>query len=131
MFEDFKNNALFRRLTIFITVILIFTFIIDLLKLDNHFYGLNSETGFMDSLYFVSLSFTGMGAGGIYAQTSLSRLIMVILSVIKILLIIDVFSLMQKDTQDSIDEQVSQKLHALISDDLVHDAIKQVSERRY
>jgi len=96
-FDDNKTAEIFKRLTIFITVIIIFAFIIDLLKLDNHFYGLNSETSFMETLYFVSLSFSGMGYGGIYAQTSVSRLIMVILSVIKILLIIDIFSLMSND----------------------------------
>ena len=95
--DNNKTSEIFKRLTIFITVIIIFAFVIDLLKLDNHFYGLNSETSFMETLYFVSLSFSGMGYGGIYAQTSVSRLIMVILSVIKILLIIDIFSLMSDD----------------------------------
>lgn len=96
-FDNNKTAEIFKRLTIFITVIIIFAFVIDLLKLDNHFYGLNSETSFMETLYFVSLSFSGMGYGGIYAQTSVSRLIMVILSVVKILLIIDIFSLMSDE----------------------------------
>ena len=112
MIDNIKNNELFKRLTIFITVIIIFAFIIDLLKLDNHFYGLNSETAFMETLYFVSLSFSGMGYGGIYAQTSISRLIMVILSIIKILLIIDVFSLMNDDIE--VDKKALEKLKEII-----------------
>ena len=97
--DNNKTSEIFKRVTIFLTVIIIFSFIIDLLKLDNHFYGLNSETSFMETLYFVSLSFSGMGYGGIYAQTSVSRLIMVILSVVKILLIIDIFSLINQDIE--------------------------------
>ena len=126
--NSFKNNVLFKRLTIFITVILIFTFIIDLLKLDNHFYGLNSETGFTDSLYFVSLSFTGMGAGGIYAQTSISRLLMVILSVIKILLIVDVFSLIQKDTDENINKKVNDKLAVLFEHAPIAEALRKLAK---
>ena len=112
IFDNNKTSEIFKRLTIFITVIIIFAFVIDLLKLDNHFYGLNSETSFMETLYFVSLSFSGMGYGGIYAQTSVSRLIMVILSVIKILLIIDIFSLMsdEKDIKDKALELLTEKL---------------------
>ena len=112
-FDNNKTAEIFKRLTIFITVIIIFTFVIDLLKLDNHFYGLNSETSFMETLYFVSLSFSGMGYGGIYAQTSVSRLIMVILSVVKILLIIDIFSLMsdEKDIKDKALELLTEKLN--------------------
>lgn len=110
--DNNKTSEIFKRLTIFITVIIIFAFVIDLLKLDNHFYGLNSETSFMETLYFVSLSFSGMGYGGIYAQTSVSRLIMVILSVIKILLIIDIFSLMSddKDIKDKALDLLTEKL---------------------
>tara|TARA_Y100000591_G_C21770709_1_gene665434 strand:- start:259 stop:633 length:375 start_codon:yes stop_codon:yes gene_type:complete len=112
-FDNNKTAEIFKRLTIFITVIIIFTFVIDLLKLDNHFYGLNSETSFMETLYYVSLSFSGMGYGGIYAQTSVSRLIMVILSVVKILLIIDIFSLMsdEKDIKDKALELLTEKLN--------------------
>lgn len=112
-FDNNKTAEIFKRLTIFITVIIIFAFVIDLLKLDNHFYGLNSETSFMETLYFVSLSFSGMGYGGIYAQTSVSRLIMVILSVVKILLIIDIFSLMsdEKDIKDKALDLLTEKIN--------------------
>jgi len=112
-FDNNKTAEIFKRLTIFITVIIIFAFVIDLLKLDNHFYGLNSETSFMETLYFVSLSFSGMGYGGIYAQTSVSRLIMVILSVVKILLIIDIFSLMSDDID--INRKALDKLKEIIN----------------
>lgn len=118
--DNNKTSEIFKRLTIFITVIIIFAFVIDLLKLDNHFYGLNSETSFMETLYFVSLSFSGMGYGGIYAQTSVSRLIMVILSVIKILLIIDIFSLMSDDID------INNKALDLLTEKLTNPKLKEI-----
>jgi len=118
--DNNKTSKIFKRLTIFITVIIIFAFVIDLLKLDNHFYGLNSETSFMETLYFVSLSFSGMGYGGIYAQTSVSRLIMVILSVVKILLIIDIFSLMSDDID------INNKALDLLTEKLTNPKLKEI-----
>ena len=118
--DNNKTSEIFKRLTIFITVIIIFAFVIDLLKLDNHFYGLNSETSFMETLYFVSLSFSGMGYGGIYAQTSVSRLIMVILSVVKILLIIDIFSLMSDDID------INNKALDLLTEKLTNPKLKEI-----
>lgn len=109
------QSDLITRLLVFVGVIVIFTLIIDVLKLDNHFYGLNSETTTMETVYFVCLSFSGMGYGGIYAQTSVARLIMVILSVIKFILIIDTFALVSRDStvQENIDKQVKERIEDL------------------
>lgn len=109
------QSDLITRLLVFVGVIVIFTLIIDVLKLDNHFYGLNSETTTMETVYFVCLSFSGMGYGGIYAQTSVARLIMVILSVIKFILIIDTFAIVSRDSavQENIDKQVKERIEDL------------------
>ena len=79
------------RLIVYIIVMIVFTLIIDLLKIDNHFSNLNSDSSIMDSLYLVSMTFTGSGYGGIHAQTELSRFVMVLLSFVKFLLIAEAF----------------------------------------
>ena len=89
------------RLIIYIIVMIVFTLIINLLKIDNHFSNLNSDSSIMDSLYLVSMTFTGSGYGGIYAQTALSRFVMVLLSFVKFLLIAEAFGSIIKDDKDT------------------------------
>tara|TARA_Y100000768_G_scaffold377468_1_gene350715 strand:- start:1523 stop:1963 length:441 start_codon:yes stop_codon:yes gene_type:complete len=89
------------RVIIYIIVMIVFTLIVDLLKIDNHFSNLNADSSIMDSLYLVSMTFTGSGYGGIYAQTALSRFVMVLLSFVKFLLIAEAFGSIIKDDKDT------------------------------
>jgi len=99
VFDNKSMSQITDRVIIYIIVMIVFTLIVDLLKIDNHFSNLNADSSIMDSLYLVSMTFTGSGYGGIYAQTALSRFVMVLLSFVKFLLIAEAFgtAILKKD----------------------------------
>lgn len=77
-----------QRLIYFCAVVILFAIIISELRKDNHFYGLNESSNFLDCLFYSSITFSSSGFANIYPQTELGRIIILILSVIKLLIII-------------------------------------------
>ena len=82
-FDDIK-----KRLIYFCAVVILFSFIILGIKKDNHFYGLNESSNFIDCLFYSSISFSGSGFANIYPQTELGRMIILFLSIIKLFIIV-------------------------------------------
>ena len=82
-FEDIQ-----KKLMYFCGVVLLFGFIIFGLKKDNHFYGLNESSDLLDCIFYTSIVFSGSGYANIYPQTSLGKMIVLILSIIKIGIIV-------------------------------------------
>ena len=76
------------RLIYFCAVVILFSFIILGIKKDNHFYGLNESSNFLDCLFYSSITFSSSGFANIYPQTELGRMIILFLSVIKLLIIV-------------------------------------------
>lgn len=77
-----------KKILYYIIVIVLFTNIIETLKVDDHFVGLNKNTTFMDSVYYISITFSGWNYSNIYPQTSLGKTIILLLSLIKLYIII-------------------------------------------
>ena len=82
-FEDMQKKLLY-----FCCVVILFSFIIYGLKKDNHFFGLNESSDFIDCIFYSSIVFSGSGYAEIYPQTSLGKMIILILSIIKIFIIV-------------------------------------------
>ena len=73
-----------KKLIYFCVVVCLFGFVIFGLKKDNHFYGLNETSDFLDCIFYTSIVFSGSGYANIYPQTSLGKMIVLFLSLIKI-----------------------------------------------
>ena len=82
-FEDIQ-----KKLIYFCGVVLLFGFIIFGVKKDNHFVGLNESSDLIDCIFYASIVFSGSGYAEIHPQTSLGRMIVLILSIIKIFIIV-------------------------------------------
>lgn len=82
-FEDIQ-----KKLIYFCGVILLFGFIIFGVKKDNHFVGLNESSDLIDCIFYASIVFSGSGYAEIYPQSSLGRMIVLMLSIIKIFIIV-------------------------------------------
>jgi hypothetical protein len=77
-----------KKLICFCVVVCIFGFVVFGLKKDNHFYGLNESSDYLDCIFYTSIVFSGSGYANIYPQTSLGKMIVLFLSLIKIFIIV-------------------------------------------
>lgn len=82
-FEDIQ-----KKLIYFCGVVLLFGFIIFGVRKDNHFFGLNESSDLIDCMFYASIVFSGSGYAEIHPQTSLGRMIVLMLSIIKIFIIV-------------------------------------------
>ncbi len=82
-FEDIQ-----KKLIYFCGVVLLFGFIIFGVRKDNHFFGLNESSDLIDCIFYTSIVFSGSGYAEIHPQTSLGRMIVLMLSIIKIFIIV-------------------------------------------
>lgn len=85
--NKFYNKLLFR-IGLYIASTIVFGLIVFGLRTENHFYGLNEKSDILDCIYYASITFAGSGYGNIYPQTSLSKNIVLIFTVIKLLIIL-------------------------------------------
>ena len=81
-------HVLKKKIIYYIIVIFLFTNIVESIKEDDHFVGLNKNTTFMDTVYYISISFSGWNYSNIYPQTSLGKTIILVLSLIKLYVIV-------------------------------------------
>lgn len=81
-------HVLKKKIIYYIIVIFLFTNIVESIKDDDHFVGLNKNTTFMDTVYYISISFSGWNYSNIYPQTSLGKTIILVLSLIKLYVIV-------------------------------------------
>lgn len=77
-----------KKLIYFCGVVLLFGFIIFGVRKDNHFFGLNESSDLIDCMFYASIVFSGSGYAEIHPQTSLGRMIVLMLSIIKIFIIV-------------------------------------------
>ena len=83
----FYNKLLFR-IGLYTACTIIFGLIVFGLRKDDHFYGLNETSDILDCIYYASITFAGSGYGNIYPQTSLSKNVVLIFTVIKLIIIL-------------------------------------------
>ena len=81
--EEFQKKIIY-----FCAIIILFGFIVFGLKKDNHFYGLNETSDLVDCIFYVSITFSTSGYANIYPQTPLGKIIILLLSIIKLVIII-------------------------------------------
>ena len=84
----FTLDEIKKKLVYFSVVVLCFGTIIYGLRDGNHFVGLNETSDILDCIFYASITFSGSGYAEIYPQTGLGRIILLVLSVVKILIII-------------------------------------------
>ncbi len=84
----FTLDEIKKKLIYFCIVVLCFGTIIYLLRDGDHFIGLNETSDILDCVFYASITFSGSGYAEIYPQTGLGRIILLVLSVVKILIII-------------------------------------------
>ena len=77
-----------KRFIYFCATIILFGLMVYGLKKDNHFYGLNETSDLVDCIFYVSITFSTSGYANIYPQTPLAKIIILLLSVIKLVIII-------------------------------------------
>ena len=76
-----------QRLIIYGIVLGIFVVIINLLKYDINFKGLTYDSSIIDVISFVSCSLSGCGYVGIHPVSPIAKIILILLSVFKYLLL--------------------------------------------
>ena len=81
-------DKLKKRLMYYIGVVVIFGFAIFGLRGNNQFYGLNESSDVIDCIYYASIVFSGSTYGEIHPQTLVARIIIFVLSVIKLIIIL-------------------------------------------
>ncbi len=79
-----------ERIIIYAILLVIFTLIINLLKYDNNFKGLNYESTIVEVIAYVSNSLIGGAYLGIHPISSISKILIIILSVLKYLILFEV-----------------------------------------
>tara|TARA_Y100001958_G_C21219871_1_gene545259 strand:- start:507 stop:836 length:330 start_codon:yes stop_codon:yes gene_type:complete len=79
-----------ERIIIYGILLVIFTLIINLLKYDNNFKGLNYESSILEVISYVSNSLIGGAYLGIQPISSISKILIIILSVLKYLILFEV-----------------------------------------
>ena len=79
-----------ERIIIYGILLVIFTLIINLLKYDNNFKGLNYESTIVEVIAYVSNSLIGGAYLGIHPISSISKILIIILSVLKYLILFEV-----------------------------------------
>lgn len=77
-----------KRFIYFCATIILFGFIVFGLKKDNHFYGLNETSDLVDCIFYASITFSASGYANIYPQTPLAKIVILLLSIIKLVIII-------------------------------------------
>ena len=77
-----------KKLMYFCAVVFIFGSIIFGVREQNHFFGLNESSDMIDCIFYSSITFSGSGYAEIYPQTSIAKIIILVLSIIKILIIV-------------------------------------------
>tara|TARA_B100001250_G_C19133817_1_gene500817 strand:+ start:36 stop:419 length:384 start_codon:yes stop_codon:yes gene_type:complete len=87
-----------KRFIYFCATIILFGFIVFGLKKDNHFYGLNETSDLVDCIFYVSITFSTSGYANIYPQTPLAKIIILLLSVIKLVIIIYPLEALETDS---------------------------------
>jgi len=79
-----------QRVIIYSIVLGVFILIINLLRYDNNFKGLSYDSSVLDVVSYVSCSFSGCGYVGIYPISKIGKIIIILLSVFKYLLLIEI-----------------------------------------
>tara|TARA_B100001564_G_scaffold306175_1_gene275508 strand:+ start:242 stop:610 length:369 start_codon:yes stop_codon:yes gene_type:complete len=77
-----------KKIIYFCCIVILFGFIVFGVRSDNHFYGLNESSDLIDCIFYSSIVFSGSGYAEIHPQTSLGRMIVLVLSIIKIFIIV-------------------------------------------
>jgi len=84
----FTLDEIKKKLMYFCIVVLCFGIIIYGLRDGDHFVGLNETSDILDCVFYASITFSGSGYAEIYPQTEIGKVILLVLSVVKILIII-------------------------------------------
>ena len=79
-----------QRIIIYSIVLGVFVLIINLLKYDNNFKGLSYDSSFTDVISYVSCSFSGCGYIGIHPISKIGKILIILLSVLKYLMLIEI-----------------------------------------
>lgn len=79
-----------QRIIIYGIVLGVFVLIINLLKYDNNFKGLSYESSIFDVISYVSCSLSGCGYVGVHPISKLGRIILILLSLFKYIMIIEI-----------------------------------------
>lgn len=82
-FEEIK-----KKIAIFCVIVITYGFIIVALKKENHFYGLNETSDLLDCIFYAATTFSGSTYVNIYPQTQLGRLLILILTIMKFVIIV-------------------------------------------
>lgn len=86
MLDNF--DELKKKLMYYIVVIVIFGLAIFGLRSNNQFYGLNESSDVLDCIYYASIVFSGSTYGEIHPQTRIGRILILVLSIIKLIIIL-------------------------------------------
>lgn len=78
------------RVIIYSFVMAIFVVIINLLKYTNNFKNLTYESSFLETITYVVVSFMGCGHIGIYPISKIGKMIIILLSLFKYLILIEI-----------------------------------------
>ena len=78
------------RIISYFLVIGVFVVIINLLKYNNNFKRLTYESSFMEVISYVCCSFMGCGYLGIYPISKQAKMLIILLSVLKFIIVIEV-----------------------------------------
>ena len=79
-----------QRIIIYSIILGVFIVIINLLKYDNNFKGLSYDSSFFDVVSYVSCSFSGCGYIGVHPISKIGKILIILLSVLKYLMLIEV-----------------------------------------
>ena len=94
----FQWKDLQNRFIYFCATIVLFGLIVSGLKKDNHFYGLNESSDILDCIFYVSITFSTSGYANIYPQTPLAKIVVLLLSIIKLMIIVLPLENLQEDS---------------------------------
>ena len=79
-----------QRIIIYAVILGVFTIIINLLKYDNNFKGLSYDSTILEVFSYVSCSFTGCGYVGVHPVTKVGKIIIILLSILKYIILIEI-----------------------------------------
>lgn len=79
-----------QRIIIYGIILGVFVLIINLLKYDNHFKGLSYDSNIFDVISYISCSLSGCGYVGVHPISKLGRILIILLSALKYLMLIEV-----------------------------------------